>query len=176
MKNYEIRELIAKQHSSNQMRKVVRIASKDSAAFEELSGVFTGKDEELARRAAWAIGYVAEAKPDYAKKHLRAYLKMLETPNRHPAIYRNIFRFLQNFPLPENIKAQVFDVSIRYILNTAYPCAARAFAMSAAFNACKAYPELLGELKAVLLSLSSEESPAIKNRSGKVLARIARTK
>lgn len=169
-----MRDLIAEEYSSRQMKTAVRNAARSRNAFDELARVFTGNDEELARRAAWAIGYAATQKPDYAQKHLRSFLKMLDSTERHPAIYRNIFRLLQNFPLPQNLKAQVFDLSIRYIVNASYPAAIRAFAMSAAFNAGKVYPELLSELKTVVQSLNQEESPAVKNRAGKILAKISR--
>lgn len=174
MKKTGIQDLIAEEHSSRQMKKVVRLALRNQSAFDELARVFTGRNEELARRAAWAVGYAAAKKPEFAQKHLRPFLNMLDTPNRHPAIYRNTFRFLQNFPLQENVRARVFDLSIRFIMNASHPGAIRAFAMSAAFNACNAYPELLSELKSVLLNLNDEESPAVKNRAGKVLAKITR--
>jgi len=174
MKTTLIRELIAAEHSSRQMRKVVKLSIVDQVSFDELVKVFTDKDPELARRAAWSLGHAGEEKPEFVKPHLQRILKILEVPNQHPAIYRNAFRIIQNIPMHESIKARVFDLSLQYIVNAEYPGAIRAFAMSAAFNAGENYPELRNELAEVLLTLRPEESPAVKNRAGKILKKLNR--
>ena len=174
MKTYSIRDLIAAEHSSRQMRKIVKLAIADQSSFDELIKVFTGKDPELARRAAWALGHAGEEKTDFVQPHLLRILKILEIPKQHPAIYRNAFRILQYIPLRESIKARVFDLSLQYIVNAEYPGAIRAFAMSSAFNAGETYPELRKELYEILLALRPEESPAVKNRAGKILKKLRR--
>lgn len=174
MKTASIRDLVAAEHSTRQMRKVVKLSIVDQVSFDELVKVFTDKDPELARRAAWALGHAGEEKPEFVKPHLQRILKILEVSNQHPAIYRNAFRILQNIPLRESIKARVFDLSLQYIVNAEYPGAIRAFAMSAAFNAVENYPELRNELAEFLLTLRQEESPAVKNRAGKILKKLNR--
>lgn len=174
MKPTTLRDLIAAEHSSRQMRKVVKLATVDQSSFDELVKVFTDKNPELARRAAWALGHAGEEKPEYVKPHLQRILKLLEIPNLHPAIYRNAFRILQDIPLRESMKARVFDLALQYIVNAEFPGAIRAFAMSAAYNAGENYPELRKELSDVLLTLRPEESPAVKNRAGKILKKLSR--
>ncbi len=174
MKTSSIHDLIAAEHSSRQMRKVVKLAIADQSSFDELVKVFTDKDSELARRAAWALGHAGEEKPEFVKPHLLRILKLLEIPNQHPAIYRNVFRILQDIPLRESMKARVFDLSLQYIVSAEYPGAIRAFAMSAAYNAGEDYPELRKALFEILLALRPEESPAVKNRAGKILKKLRR--
>jgi hypothetical protein len=174
MSKSKIIALLAEKHTGAHMKKIVRVVGTNSDLFHELADAFTGKDEELARRASWPIGYIAADHPELSKKYIRKFIQLLKQSNRHPSIYRNTFRILQYYPLPQNLKGEVFDISLRFIQNAAHPGSIRAFAMSSALNAGIQYPELIRELKLVLLSLSSEETPAILSRSRKVLQQIDR--
>jgi hypothetical protein len=174
MKKHNVKDLLAEKYTGAHMKKMVRIASADAKLFKDLSAVFTGKDEELARRASWPIGYIAAQQTEMSTKYIGKYIQLLKQQNRHPSIYRNTFRILQNFPLPEKYKAEVYDLALRYIQNAVHPGSIRAFAMSAALNAGKEHSELIHELKIVLEALSGEETPAIRSRANTVLKQIAR--
>lgn len=169
-----VEELLVEAHSKKQVRKIIFAVDGDQKQFDLLMKIFLGKDEELARRAAWALSYIAIKHPSLVKKWLRKILANLSRPNQHAAIYRNTFRFLETIEIPENHAAGALDAAYNFILNRSHPVAIRAFALSTAMNVVRRHPELGDELKVVVNAVISEESPAIRSRSRRVLAELAK--
>lgn len=168
-----IADLVAAEHSRNQVTRIIKVIGSDQQLFDELMEVFLGKDPELARRSAWALGYVAESHPSLVRKWLPKVLKNLRVKGQHPAMYRNTFRFLETIPIPEKSASQTFDLAIEFVLNAANPGAIRAFAMSTAWNVTKDFPDLERELRIVVEQVMKEDSPAIRSRGRKILSKIA---
>lgn len=169
-----IYKLVAEQNSKSQVNKIIKAVADEEVQFDELAGIFLGEDPELARRAAWAIGYIAVKNPSLVSKWLPKMIRNLSKENQHPAIYRNTFRFLEVIEIPRKHAALVLDVAYKFILNGAQPVAIRAFAMSTAMNVVRNYPELAPELKAVVIQVMEEESPAIRSRGKRIMAEISK--
>ncbi len=164
-----ITALIASEHSRHIVTRVIKLVGDDQKHFDELMNIFLGKDEELARRAGWPIGFIVQDDPKLVKKWFPKLLANLENTNQHPAIYRNTFRFLQVIEIPEKYSAHVLDAAYKYVLNASNAPAVRAFAISTAFNVVKKYPELASELRIVAEQVIQEESKAMISRGKKTI-------
>lgn len=169
-----IAHLIAERHSKQQTVRVIRAAGSDQDKFDSLMKVFLGKDGELARRAAWAVGFIVMENPFLVHKWLSKILNHLSDKEHHPAIYRNTFRFLEVIEIPEKHVTGVLDAAYSFILNRSHPAAVRAFAIGTALNVVKKHPELANELKAVINEVKDEEIPAIRSRSRKVMRYLSK--
>lgn len=167
-----VTSLLEEGHSKTICNQVIVLVSSDQKKFDELMDVFFGRDEELARRAAWALGYIVAEHPGLVRKWYPKIIAKLKKPGQHPAIYRNTFRFLEEIEIPEKYCAAVFDLAVQYIVNAEHPVAVRAFALTAAANVCRAYPELAGELRMLIEQLQEETSAAIRVRCKRILKEL----
>lgn len=165
----DIAGLIAERHSKQHTVRVVREVGSDQDKFDSLMKVFLSSNGELARRAAWALGFIVMENPFLVHKWLSKILSNLSNPEHHPAIYRNTFRFLEVIEIPEKHAAAVLDAAYSFILNRSHPAAIRAFAIGSALNVVRKHPELANELHAVINEIKDEEIPAIRSRSKKVM-------
>jgi hypothetical protein len=171
-----IEGLIAKEHSRKNVDRVIRAVGDDQKQFDALMKIFLGKDEELARRAAWPLSFIVIENPHLAKKWLNKLLDNLDKQEQHPAIYRNTFRFLQSLEIPEQHTVRVLDLAYKYILNISHPVAVRAFALSTAWNIVSHHAGLASELKLVAEQVLNENSKAMQSRSKRVLRDLQRIK
>lgn len=169
-----IAHLVAERHSKHQTVRVVRDVGSDQDKFDSLMKVFLSSNGELARRAAWALGFIVIENPFLVHKWLSKILSNLSKQEHHPAIYRNTFRFLEVIEIPEKHAAAVLDSAYSFILNRSHPAAVRAFAIGAALNVVRKHPELANELKAVINEVKDEEIPAIRSRSRKVMRHLSK--
>lgn len=169
-----IPDLLNESHSKSQVNQIIFAVDGDQEQFNKLMKIFLGKDEELARRAAWAMGYIVIKHPSLINKWYPKIINKLSQENQHPAIYRNTFRFLEVIQIPEKHAAGILDTAYSFILNRSHPVAIRAFALSTAMNVVRNHPELGSELKAVVNQIIQEKSPAIRSRSKKVLSQLDR--
>lgn len=167
-----IRNLVAEQHSKNQVNKIISVVAGNQDYFDDLMRIFLGKDKELARRAAWSLSYIVIRDPSLVQKWFPKIIRNLLIENQHPAMYRNTFRFLEAIPIPRKYSAITIDAAFKFILNAANPVAIRAFAMSTAMNVVRSHPALAGELELVVRQMLNEESPGIRSRSKRVLAEL----
>ena len=169
-----IKERIASEHSRKNVTAIIRLVGDNQKQFDELMKIFLGKDEELARRAAWPLSYIVQDHPRLVKKWFPGLLDNLDKTGQHPAIYRNTFRFLQVIEIPEKYTTRVLDTAYRYVLNAAHPAAVRAFALTTAWNIVSGYPELASELRLVAEQVITEDSKAMKSRGKRTIRDLVR--
>lgn len=168
-KKQTVAELVGREHSRQNVNRVIKLVGEDQKQFDELMKIFLGKDEELARRAAWPIGFIAQDHPHLVKKWFPKLIANLEKSNQHPAIYRNTFRFMQVIEIPERYAVKVLDAAYKYVLNPSHPAAVRAFAISTAFNVVNKYPELAPELRQVSEQVMQEQAKAMISRGKRTI-------
>lgn len=127
--------------------------------------VFLGEDDQMAQRSAWALSYTVIEHPELIHPYLERVLKKLKEKPQHPAIGRNVFRFLMEMDIPEKMQAQVYDLCLEVIPSEFYSLAERANSMTTATNIAIHYPELKRELYLILEELNKlPQPPAIKAR------------
>jgi hypothetical protein len=174
-KQLNLVELVAGSGSRKSVELIIRLVGSDAKRFDELMVVFLGDDEELARRAAWPISYIATEHPGLMKKWFARVVKILNRPDLHPAMYRNVFRFLQTYPVPKRFQAELFDHALAFMNNPKHPPAIRAFAMMTAMNVAGSHPELYSEIELIVKQLMTEPSPAIRSRGRRILSLLSKT-
>lgn len=168
-----IAELVTEGHSKNQVTKIIFAINGKQHQFDELMKIFLGSDEEMARRAAWAMSYIVIKHPTLVDKWFPKIIANLSKQDQHPAIYRNTFRFMEVIKIPRKHSVRILDAAYSFILNRTHPVAIRAFAMSTAMNVVRNHPQLAGELRTVVNEVIDETSPAIRSRGRKVLQKLS---
>jgi hypothetical protein len=161
-------ELLAR-HSKDTTTKIVKWIGSEQSRFDELFKIFLGKDEVLARRAAWALSYSAIAQPELILKHAGKLLANLHRPNLHTAIKRNTMRLLQDLRLPEKYHGELMNTCFKYITSPTELPAVKAFSLTVLQNLSREYPDIIPEIKTVIESQWDNESAAFRTRAKKLL-------
>lgn len=168
-----IKEALIAEHSKNQTMRIVKYIGNDKKRFKELMTVILGKDELLSQRGAWAYAFCCDAEPQLLQPYFKQLIKKLKEEKNHDAIKRNFMRSLQDAIIPEEFQGEIYDIALNYVLSENEARAARAFGMSVLFNIAKPHPELLAELKAILIELNTySETPSLIARSKSILKEI----
>lgn len=140
---------------------------------EELVECALGKDHLLSSRAMWVLGHCSDIDYDAISKYHDKLIRNLANPGLHNGVIRNTLRLYQQHPVPEKHHSFLLDKCYEYIKDPSEAIAVRAFAMTVVFSISKPYPELLDELKMVLMHPDShEESPGIRSRVKNILKAI----
>lgn len=160
-----LHSLLLEDNHKTQVEKVQQWVGDNASRFTQLIEIVTGKDEHMARRAAWPMSYVAGAHPQLAIPHLPTLVHLLRQPNIHNGITRNIVRLLQFVPIPEPLHGEVMDRCFRYIEDLQEKPAIKAFALTILHNLSKMYPDILPEIKEIIRSRMELESPAFRARA-----------
>lgn len=139
----------------------------------ELVNCALDKDHLLSSRAMWVLGHCSDIDYGALKKYHDKLIKNLATPGLHNGVIRNTLRLYQQHPVPDKHHSFLLDKCYEYIKDPSEAIAVRAFAMTVVFSISKPYPELLDELKMVLMHPDShEESPGIRSRVKSILKAI----
>lgn len=160
-----LHSLLLEDNHKTQVEKVQQWVGDNAVRFTQLIEIVTGKDEHMARRAAWPMSYVAEAHPQLAIPHLPALIHLLRQPNIHNGITRNIVRLLQFVPIPESLHGDVMDRCFRYIEDLQEKPAIKAFALTVLHQLSQHYPEIVPEIKAIIADRLEYETPAFRVRA-----------
>ena len=169
-----VTHLVATEHSRKNVTRVIKLIGDDQKRFDELMNIFLGEDEELARRAAWPVGFIVQDHPQLVKKWFPKLIGNLKRKNLHPAIYRNTFRFMQVIEIPAKHQTAILDLAYKFVLNASNTAAVRAFALTTAWNIVSKYPELASELRLVTEQVITEDSKAMKSRGKRTLRDLER--
>lgn len=90
-----IREALLAEHSKKRTLKIVRYVGSDAGRFAELMSVFFAGPYRATQRAAWPVGYCIEEHPELAGPYFGRLISLLESPDRHDAVRRNVARLRQ---------------------------------------------------------------------------------
>lgn len=168
----DLRNEILAEHSKEQANKIVTWVGSSPQRFDELVKLFLGDEYRVTQRAAWPLSYIAIEYPQLVKKHLPAFVKLLNDDKRHPAVKRNIVRLLQTVEIPEKLHGDVMDTCFRFVADVKETAAVKAFSLTILENLSKQYPEILNELKVIIEERWNYETPAFHARAKKILAKI----
>lgn len=158
-------------HSKAVTNTVVRYVASDPKRFNSLISILLQNDAKLTPRAAWAISICVTNHPELVTPHFAALLKMLDKPNIHDAVKRNVMRLLQFVQIPKRFQGRVVDVAFRLLAPTE-PIAVRAFSMTVLANIIKEEPALKNELQVILEDQLPFGSAGFQSRAKKVLKQL----
>ena len=164
----DLRQAILKEHSKKQCTKIVKWVGKNEDRFAELMKLFFNGDDLVAQRASWPMSYCVMAHPNLVEPYFKKLLILLNKPDLHNAIHRNIVRLLQSVEIPEAFEGQVMDACFKFIQNPSTPVAIKAFSITCLENLSKKYPEILPELRLIIEERWDSESAAFRSRAKKI--------
>ncbi|WP_116108688.1 hypothetical protein [Lewinella sp. IMCC34191] len=125
-------------------------------------------------RASMVVGHLGRIKPGWLLPYLDDMLEVLTGP-RHPAVRRNLLRYLSELPpevIPGRLHGKAADRALKITDTAEEPVASRVFAMQIVANLCELYPDLAGELRDCLEFHLPRASPGFRSRSRKILAQL----
>lgn len=142
---------------------------------EELVRCALQEDHLLSSRAMWVLGHCSDSDYESVKKYQGRLIENLAKPDLHNGVIRNTLRLYQEHPVPDEYHTFLLDKCYGYIKDPVQAIAVRAFAITVVLRISKPYPELIGELKMVLMHLSQqEEPPGIRSRVKNTLKAIGK--
>lgn len=164
--------ILEEKHSKEITTYIVNEVGDSSEKFAQLIQVFTSESELITQRAAWPISYLGQKHPDLLIPYYSLFIKLLNTPNKHNAVNRNVLRAMQNVTIPKEYQGSLLDVCFKLLNSSKEPVAVKAFSMTIIENLAKIYPDIIPELKASVSSLMLNASPGIKSRGNKILRNL----
>lgn len=164
-----LKAAILKENSKAQCDKIVRYIGSNKDRFAELMKLFFKGEYRVTQRAAWPMSYCVRNHPELIKPYYKKLLDNLENPGLHDAILRNTVRLLQDVDIPKAYHGRVMTLCFNFIQSNEAAVAIKAFALSILDNLSKIYPEILPELKAIVLERWEHETAAWKSRGRKII-------
>lgn len=165
----DLKATLLKEHSKAQCMKVVKYVGGNKERFAALMKLFLQDEYRITQRAAWPVSYCVENHPELVTPYYKKLIDYLEKPDVPEAIARNTVRLLQHVDIPEKHHGRVMTVCFNFIQSNEAPISVKAFSLRVLENLSKQYPEILPELKAIILERWDYESPAFKSRARKIL-------
>ncbi len=166
------KELLEQGHSKANTTIIVNEVCASTQKMEELMQCFIQGPVQITQRAAWPISFIAQEHPQLLNKYYNLLIELLNQPNKHDSINRNILRAFQFVKIPEKHEGGVLDVCFRLLNSSTEPIAVKVFSMTVIFNLSKKYPDIIPELKASIESLMPNAGGGIKSRGHKILKAI----
>jgi hypothetical protein len=165
----DLKTAILKEHSKSQCDKIVRYVGSNKERFAELMKLFFNGEYRVTQRAAWPMSYCVRYHPELIEPYYKKLLDNLEKPGLHDSILRNTVRLLQDVDIPKAYHGRVMTMCFNFIQSNDTAVAIKAFSLSVLENLAKTYPEILPELKAIILERWDYEPAAWKSRGKKIL-------
>ena len=169
----DFRKLLEQGPSKANTTIIVEEVTRSPKKMEDLMACFIKGPVQITQSASWPISFIAQKKPELLTPYYPLFIELLNTPDKHDAINRNILRAFQFVNLPEEHEGTVLDISFKLLNSNHEPIAVRVFSMTVIFNLTKKYPELIPELKAIIEVLLPNASAGIKSRGKKILKSIS---
>lgn len=170
----DLKGILTNSHNKQSTEKVVKLVQNDEEAFTTLLKLSLGKDDELARRAAWPLSYVAASFKEVFCRYMPEVIEQLKAKERHVAIRRNLLRILRDTECPEKYLGELTEVCFEMVQDSEMPPAIRVFAIGVIDKNSKNYPELLVELAGYIEPRLEFESKAFISRGSKIVAKSKR--
>ncbi len=110
----------------------------------------------------WVLSHCSDLDANYIKPYYSKLILNLKNKNLPDGVIRSTLRLFQDNDVPLKHQSFMLDVCYSYIKNPLKAIAIRSFAITVVYQLSKPYPELLNELKMVLLHVSSHpDSPGM---------------
>lgn len=151
---------------------IVNEVANSQKKMDELMQCFVDGPVAITQRAAWPMSYIAQKHPQLLLNYYPLLIDLLNQPNKHDAINRNILRALQFVEIPKEHEGNILDICFKLLHSPSEPIAVKAFSMTVIYNLSKKYPDIIPELKASIETLMPNASAGIKSRGGKILRLI----
>lgn len=159
--------------SKGNMELICNYVGNNQQRFNELMSITLKRNDRLSWRAAWAIVGSFEKYPELIIPHIKTICREFLTET-NTSILRNYTKILMGIDIPEDFESEIFDRCENVIMSSTQSIAVRANCMTIAYNISQKYPELKPELKLIIEDSLEGGSAGIKNRGGKLVAKLAK--
>lgn len=166
----DLRQEILKEHSKKQCNKIVEWVGSSQQRFNELFQLFLTDEYRVVQRASWPVSNCVIDHPDFIKSNFSKLIKNLHKKEVHNAVKRNSIRLLQHVNIPKKYQGEVLEICFHAISSPTEPVAVKAASLSVLANLGKTYPEILPELKLVIMDQLPYQTPAFTARAKKILS------
>ncbi len=171
----DLRAEILREHSKPQALRIANWIGTDQQRFDQLIELFLNDHHRVAQRAAWILGFSAEAHPQLILPHLKSLLKNLQKPGIHDAVKRNALRIVALLELPDALMGLAADICFDFLANPKEPVAIRVHAMQVLYNISLKEPDLADELCLLIEDGMHHGSAGFRSRGRKILKALGRT-
>lgn len=137
--------------------------------FKTLIQLALHEKDPLAWRSCWVLDGSDEKRPGMAQKYIPEIIQALPGLKSKGTL-RSLLRLLTRYDIPEDEQGLLIDLCFSYLVSELYPVAVKAHAMQIIYQHVLIYPELKGELIAVIEDQSENNSVGFKSR-GSILMR-----
>jgi hypothetical protein len=165
----KIREMLLDEHSKNQCERIAKFIGHDKERFAELMQLFFLGEYRITQWAAWPMSYAVEKYPDLIKPYYKRLLENLQKEGIHDSVIRNTVRLLQHVTIPKAYHGRVMSLCFDFVQSPGVAVAIKAFSLNILNNLSEAYPEIIPELKLVILEKWDQESAAFRSSAKKIL-------
>lgn len=107
------KQLLEQGHSKANTTIIINEVCTSPKKMEELMACFVEGPVQITQRAAWPISFIAKKHPQLLNSYYKLFIELLNQPNKHDSINRNILRAFQFVDLPEKYEGNVLDVSFK---------------------------------------------------------------
>jgi hypothetical protein len=167
----DLLKLLRAEHSKKQTDRIVVYIGGDKERFAVLMELFFKGEYRITQRAAWPLSYCVRHHPELITPYYRELLDNLGRKDIHAAVARNTVRLLQDVSIPRRWHGRVMSICFDFVADPETPIAVKVFSMTILANLSHDYPEIRGELKAVIESQWDQSTPAFRSRASKILKR-----
>lgn len=168
----DFRKLLELGHSKLITNQIVGEVLTHPKKMKDLMKIFADGPSIISQRSAWPMSIIAENHPELINDYYDLFIDLLNQPNKHNAINRNIVRAFQYADIPEKYEGQILDVCFKLLNSSEEPVAVKAFSMTIIYNLSKKYPDIIQELRASIESLLPDGSAGIKSCGNRILRAI----
>lgn len=165
----DIRQALMAGHSRQRTMAIVEFIGDDPKRFAELMKVFFDGDYRLTQRAAWPMNYCAERHSNLIQPYLPKLLDCLDREDMHDAVKRNVMRLLQYIEIPKRFSGKIYAQAMDLLDDAFQPIAVRVFAMTVAARIAKPEPDLMNELRLIILKHLPHSTAAFRARAKQIL-------
>lgn len=113
----DLRKTILTEHSKSNCDRIVKWVGNSQQRFDELFYLFLNDEYRVVQRAAWAVSYVALKYPGLMKNNFGKLILNLRKPELPVAVKRNIFRLLQEIPIPKQFHGELMSSCFEYLVS-----------------------------------------------------------
>lgn len=168
----DLPKTISKGYTKKTCARVVRWIGSDPNRFAELMDLVFNAESRISQRAAWPMSYCVMNYPDLIKPWMGRIVVVLEKKETHPAIIRNIVRFLQSVEIPKRYQGRIMNACFGFILSPDQAPAIKAFSLTVLDNLSKQYPEIRPELKIIIEERWPLEKAAFRSRARRIITKL----
>lgn len=164
-----LKQELQREYSSVNSKRLAAYIRAHENKTSELMALYSGNDQELAKRASWVLQHLHNLAPERCDSFQNQIIKTLKKAPIHDSVKRSGLRTLADQSIEEDNLGEVAEMCFDFLNSMHEAVAVKVHAMEILKNIVKRIPELKEEL---LFSIEEQvpfQSSGFKNRAKKIL-------